>query len=367
MDEEKKEEREDDFKKPEEENYTKPVEENDKELVKEEDKKPVEDNYKTPEEPHKELSKSNPSLTGKLRANPFMLSTIVLGVLSMFLLISMTSGGMTGNVVSEEVAGENVLDFASSQLTDMEILNVEKESGLYKVDYSSSESDGVIYVTLDGKNLISGLIPLIVEEDDEESSSNTQEIPKSDKPEVELFVMSYCPYGTQAEKGILPVVALLGDKIDFKLRAVHYILHGEKEDVENKRQLCIREEQGQDKLNKYLVCILDSDNPQEPADVSACEQEVGIDSSNLQDCMDNRADGYFESDSALSEGYGVQGSPTLVINGEIISSSRSPAAYLETICSAFNDAPQECSEEVSTANPSTGFGYKEGTDTVAQC
>ncbi len=46
--------------------------------------------------------------------------------------------------------------------------------------------------------------------------------------------MSYCPYGTQAEKGILPVVALLGDKIDFKLRTVHYVLHGDKEDLENK-------------------------------------------------------------------------------------------------------------------------------------
>ena len=36
-------------------------------------------------------------------------------------------------------------------------------------------------------------------------------------PEVELFIMSHCPYGTQTMKGIVPVVELLGDKIDFEL------------------------------------------------------------------------------------------------------------------------------------------------------
>ena len=48
---------------------------------------------------------------------------------------------------------------------------------------------------------------------------------KTDKPTVELFVMTHCPYGTQAEKGILPVVDLLGQKMNFKIKFVDYAMH----------------------------------------------------------------------------------------------------------------------------------------------
>jgi len=62
---------------------------------------------------------------------------------------------------------------------------------------------------------------------------------KTDKPEVELFVMSYCPYGTQMEKGILPAFDTLGDTVDAELKFVDYAMHGEKEVKENLRQYCI--------------------------------------------------------------------------------------------------------------------------------
>ena len=49
-------------------------------------------------------------------------------------------------------------------------------------------------------------------------TSTSTTVPKSDKPLVELFVMAYCPYGTQAEKGLIPVIELLGDKIDASIK-----------------------------------------------------------------------------------------------------------------------------------------------------
>jgi len=48
--------------------------------------------------------------------------------------------------------------------------------------------------------------------------------------------MSYCPYGTQIEKGILPVINALGNKIKFSLKFVDYAMHGKKEIDENSRQ-----------------------------------------------------------------------------------------------------------------------------------
>ena len=37
---------------------------------------------------------------------------------------------------------------------------------------------------------------------------------KSKKPEIKFFVMSFCPFGNQAEAGLKAVAELLGDKVN---------------------------------------------------------------------------------------------------------------------------------------------------------
>jgi len=44
--------------------------------------------------------------------------------------------------------------------------------------------------------------------------------PKSAKPEVKFFVMSFCPYGNQAELGLEPVYQLLKDKVSWQPRYI---------------------------------------------------------------------------------------------------------------------------------------------------
>ena len=76
----------------------------------------------------------------------------------------------------------------------------------------------------------------------------------------------------------------------------------------------------------------------------------------------------FDIDKDLNEQYGVQGSPSLVINGVQADSGRSPAAYLTTICDAFNDIPVECESVLSSATPSPMWGWEgSGAATTAQC
>jgi protein-disulfide isomerase len=309
---------------------------------------------------------SEGSFIGRLKENPWIISTIVLAII---LLIVLFKGGMTGNVISEEDVGDKILDFANSQTGGgVELVEVNEKYGLYEVVLSYQGQDLPLYVTQDGKTLIQGVLPLDDEELETESTdtqtqnSQTQEVPKSDKPKVELFVMTHCPYGTQAEKGFIPVIKALGNSIDADVRFVHYFMHAP-EETETPIQVCIREEQS-DKYLDYLECFL------EDGDSSRCLAEVGIDEDAMNTCIDSgKADDYYEVDSMLSEGYGVRGSPTLVINGQIVSSGRSPAAFLQTICSAFNTAPDACSSlELSSETPGPGFGYESsGTDTQAQC
>ena len=73
----------------------------------------------------------------------------------------------------------------------------------------------------------------------------------------------------------------------------------------------------------------------------------------------------FNTDKEANEKYGVKGSPTLVINGETISSGRDSNSYLKVICSAFNIAPEECNTEFEAGTPSPGFGFDETTTTNA--
>jgi hypothetical protein len=78
---------------------------------------------------------------------------------------------------------------------------------------------------------------------------------KADKPKVDLYVMSYCPYGTQAEKPFLEVMKIFKDTADIDIKFVQYTMHGEKEGKENTRQYCIKTTQ-KDKFNDYLACFL---------------------------------------------------------------------------------------------------------------
>ena len=106
-------------------------------------------------------------------------------------------------------------------------------------------------------------------------------IPKSDKPILELYVMAQCPYGTQAEAIVDPILKTLGEDVNFELNFIGNVvtqadydkmgarqamctkksdgkyycsLHGEAEVNEDIRQLCISS-LANDKLIDYIACV----------------------------------------------------------------------------------------------------------------
>lgn len=313
---------------------------------------------------------NKPEVLEKVRGNPWIISTFIFGILALILILSNFSLNLTGNV-SKDIAATNLMKFLSENVEgEITLIEVLEENGMYRVDVEYQGQVIPVYVTKNGKYTASYLQPLDFE--DTSSSSTSTEIPKSDKPVVELFVMTHCPYGTQAEKGFITATETLGETIDAKIKFVHYFMHAPEEE-ETPRQVCIREEQ-EDKYIDYLKCFLEGDGNADASgyiangnNPSLCIQRVGIDNNKLNECIKNKAEDYYSEDSELSQQYGVSGSPTLVINGVIVNSGRSPDAYLKTICQAFNNAPEVCSQDLSTANPSAGFGYAEGTTASGQC
>jgi hypothetical protein len=335
-------------------------------------------------------AKANDDTFGKLRENPWIVSTIVLGIALVIVLIVYNGGtGMVGNTISEQDAGQNLVDFISARGSTAEIMSVEKDGSLYKAMVSIEDQLMPVYVTLDGKYAIIQPILLTEEVNATDTTDTTDtgttppatEVPKTAKPKVELFVMSHCPYGTQIEKGMIPVVEKLGSKIDFSVKFVNYAMHGEKELDEQLNQYCIEKEQNSKYLT-YLKCFL------KEGDGAACLTEAKIDAAKLKACTD-KADAEFNVTAnfndqskwlsgryppflvhdAENEAYGVQGSPTLIINGVDVSSGRDSASLLTAVCGAFTTAPAECSQTIDSTSPSPGFGYTAatGTATDATC
>jgi lipopolysaccharide export system protein LptC len=258
--------------------------------------------------------------------------------------------------------------------TKATIKSITEEYGLYKLNIDIVSSVVTSYMTKDGKLFFPQAMDI-----DQVSNSAANSTPsngtqasatvtsKNSKPTIELFVMSYCPYGTQIEKGILPALAALGNKVNFELKFVDYSMHGQKELTENLTQYCIRKNEPQ-KLSAYLTCFLQA------SDSASCVTSTGLNKSNLTSCVaasdsqykvtenSNNKVNYqgtypsFPIDQADNTKYNVAGSPTLVINGQQIESSRDSASLLKTICSAFTTQPKECQTSLSSAAPAPGFG-----------
>ncbi len=184
-------------------------------------------------------------------------------------------------------------------------------------------------------------------------------------PTMQLFIMSHCPYGTQALKGILPVWQKFQNKANIELRFVSYTMHGAQEDLDNNRIICIREEQSS-KLLAYLDCFVYGDGSETSS--QSCITSTGIDKTKLESCLTNNAATYMETDTALNEQYGVQGSPTYIIDGKEVSIyPRDPASVAKALCNAFTVKPSECSFAFDTTNPSAGFGGGTGTSSGGSC
>lgn len=191
---------------------------------------------------------------------------------------------------------------------------------------------------------------------------------KSEKPDVDVFVMSHCPYGLQIEKGLLPVWDLFGDKINLNIRYVGYAMHGKKEVDEQLKQYCVNE-QGKQKFRDYLGCFVKNGEEGEK-----CDRVAKIDSPALASCI-KKSDGQFgvtkafedktrwqgqfppfPIDDELAKKYNVSGSPTLVINGATAKTERNPKALRDAICMAFIEKPKECDAQIDGTNPTPGFG-----------
>jgi hypothetical protein len=294
-------------------------------------------------------------------------------------------GVISGDFLSPQDAAQKAIDFINENMlpegVTASLVNVVEEEGLYKFHLKVGDQEFDSYVTQNGKLLFLEGIDLSTEvTKPEDSSSTSGEVPKSDIPDVKLFVMSYCPYGLQAQKMFLPVYELLGEKAEMEVYFVNYIMHEKQEIDENLNQYCIQKEE-KEKYANYLSCFV------EDGDFEGCLTKTGIDRGELASCISDTDKEFnitsqyndkntwlngqfpkFDVHASLNEQYGVRGSPTVVINDTVANiNPRSPENFKKVICQAFTVEPEECSQSLSEDSFSPGFGLSTSSSSGGSC
>lgn len=275
----------------------------------------------------------------------------------------------------KEEAGSKTIEFIKNTLvepgTQIELKNIEENSsGVYKVNFNVMGQDETVFITKDAKYLFFQTVDM--------KPPEPKTPDKTEKPKADLFVMSYCPYGNQAEELMMPIVNLLKDKADIELHYVIYSnyatgypeycldqenqfcsMHGIQEVNQGVRELCVQKYQ-KDKLWIFVKAI----NAQATAENvdskwEAVAQSVGLNVEQIKSCQTQEGKDLLSRELALNqasypvqdpskhngqESAKIQGSPTLLINGMIYDGQRTAEAYKEAICAVFTKAPAECSQ-----------------------
>jgi protein-disulfide isomerase len=286
-------------------------------------------------------------------------------------------------ILSSNDIGKKVIDFINNNLVEpgtyAKLISVRDMGSYYEILTEYQGNKIPVYATKDGKVLFLQAIE-ITETKKIQKTQNVQEVPKREKPDVKVFIMSYCPFGIQAVKALLPVMKLLGDKADITIHYVDYIMHGEEEVYENLRQYCIQKEQ-KEKFYDYMLCFVQS------GDYEKCLKEAKIDIDRLNICMNETDKKYnitgmlkdkstwlngrypqFLVEKDLNDKYNVRGSPTIIINDVEVRVNRSPEAFKQIICQAFINVPPECNQTLSSEIASPGIGpLSGGTSSSGSC
>lgn len=166
---------------------------------------------------------------------------------------------------------------------------------------------------------------------------------------LDLYVMSQCPYGVQAENMISPILRKLDDNLDFNLYFIGggtagnlQSLHGQPEIDGNKIQVCANKT-----YPEFYFDLVDcmNENPAEiPDNWKACAEELEMDGEKLQECFDNEGEKLLEESFKKSAEAGARGSPTIIINNETYSGKRDTVSIMRAVCEGYDEKPEPCLE-----------------------
>ncbi len=312
--------------------------------------------------------------------NIWKITTIIL-ILILFILLGAQLTGMflSKSYLTSQEAGEKALKYINDNFvkpgTQASLVSVKEMSDIYNVTISYMNRSVPVYITKDG-NYLFVYPPFNTAENlqrEEEQPPQKFDAPDREKPNVKFFVMSFCPYGNQAENALGPVFKLFKNKVEWEPHYVIYSnyggypdycldeeekycsMHGIQELNEDVRELCIWKYYDHSTWWDFVLQINENCNAR---NVDTCwvpiAKRLGIDTEKIKNCQKTEAINLLDEEIRLNQKYGVRGSPTVFINDVSYNGARTPEAYKQAICSGFVTEPEECSKTLSTTGSASG-------------
>jgi len=182
---------------------------------------------------------------------------------------------------------------------------------------------------------------------------------------IELFVMSQCPYGVQAEGLVKNVIDTFGGEVNLSLRFIanegangsFTSLHGQNEVDEDLRQVCIIKYYPEKILN-YTFCI--AVNYSNAGSIwERCANESSMSPATIRNCSSGAEGKALMKDNiALSNSLQIYSSPTLLLNNNTMFSTVQADQIRQAVC-AYDPTLRGCNKTLSgagTTAPSGGCG-----------
>ncbi|HDD45938.1 MAG TPA: hypothetical protein ENG42_00535 [Candidatus Aenigmarchaeota archaeon] len=334
---------------------------------------------------------------GQRKNNLWMYSTFILLaalVITGIAAISSQKSEVTGACIAEESivkiptsdAARKAIDYINNNILsgqEAKLVSVSDiGNGIYRMALEIGGRKFESYLSSDGRLLFPSGINLSKAIEKPEVKTRRQQgfdAPDREKPNVKFFVMSFCPFGNQAEFGLEPVYRLLKEKVEWEPHYVIYSnymggsknycldneskycsMHGIQELNQDVRELCVWKYYSEPDHSKWWDFVIKVNKNCNARNADTCweqyAKEVGIDVEKIKKCQKEEALDLLKREVELNQQYGVRGSPTVFINDQRYSGLRTPQAYLNAICSGFASPPEECSEQISSQSGSASRG-----------
>lgn len=170
--------------------------------------------------------------------------------------------------------------------------------------------------------------------------------------QLQVFIMSDCPYGRKAIEALKPVIDNFEGQIEYE---VHYIanevgdgfqsLHGQYEVDENIIQLCVKEYSPNEWFD-YLYCR--STKGVSGKDWKDCATETNVDITTVQTCFDGEeGKTLLRNDIKLAQDLGVGASPTWLVNNRYTFSGIDSETVKTNFC-RYNQEVLGCENTLSS-------------------
>jgi hypothetical protein len=155
-------------------------------------------------------------------------------ILLVILLSIFTKGFTQLKPMSNNAIAQKGIEFIKEQVSKQNptakitLDKVEAYHGIVKATITIDTEKVELFITNDGK--VAFIQPIVI--DKEEA---VKKYTKTDKVDVKLFTMSYCPFGNDAEKAMFPVETLLKNDVTIE---PHYVIYSNYPSKEEQKDYC---------------------------------------------------------------------------------------------------------------------------------